>query len=222
MEGRMADDTGGIFDTTHPVLLLHPQLFEAKAFKAKNGKVNGDPKFSANLGFAADHPDLTALKSLAVKVARAKFGDGVDLKTLAFPFQNGDKKADEAKVGGKNRDFQRGLVIVPARSKFRPGLSAIVNREIVEYDDESAVIQAKPKFFFGAEVLVKLNLVAYDAVGSNKPGVNAYLNAVCATGKGKRIASSTGVSESFRSYAGQMSAVDPTSASDDDADSIPF
>lgn len=210
----MADDNTGIFDTTHPVRLFHPNLHTPKAFKGPNGKANGEEKYSANLAMGPDHPDLAAMKKLAVAVARAKWPTR-PLTELSFPFQNGDKLADKAKSKGKSGEFNRGLVIMPARSKFPPRLSAIVNRQVVEYEDEARV-KAKDKFFFGAEVLAQVNFVAYDGVGNNPDGVTAYLNQVCATGKGERIAGVGGVSETFRGYAGALSGVDPTTAAGDD------
>lgn len=217
----MADDNGGVFDTTFPVVVLHPNFFVAKAFKGKGGKDNGDPKYSGNLGMKPDHPDLSAMKKLAAAVARAKWPNR-DLKELAFPFKNGDKLADASKVKGKNGEFNRGLVIIPARSKFEPRLAAIVNRSIAEYDTPEARIKNKDKFFFGAEALVQVNFVAYDGVGNNPDGVTAYLNQVCVTGKGTRIQGTGGVSETFRGYAGSMSVEDPTKGSTADDDEIPL
>lgn len=216
----MADEANsGVYDTTHPVTMFFPNLDKPRAFKGKNGKDNGEPKYSANFGMAADHPDLLPMKRVALAVAKAQW-PGRDIKTLAFPFLNGSDRADKAKARGKNSEHERNLVVMPARSKFEPRLSAIVNRQIVEYDDEAARAKAKDKFFNGAEVLVQVNFVAYEGVGQNPDGVTAYLNQVLATGKGKRIAGSQGVSETFRSYAGAMSAEDPTRAATDDE--IPF
>lgn len=215
----MADDNSGVYDTTHPVLMFHPNLFVARAFGPK-GKETGEPKFSANLAFKADHPDLLPLKKLAAAVARAKWSSR-PFSELAFPFTDGNKLADKAKTRRKEAEYNRGLVIVPARSKFEPRLAAIVNRQIVEYEGD-ARLAAKAKFFFGAEVLVQVNLVAYDGVGNNLDGVTAYLNMVLATGKGTRIAGASSAAETFRGYVGAMSAEDPTVGAGSTDDEIPF
>jgi hypothetical protein len=227
----MSDQSNlGIFDITKPVVLLFPTIDKPRAFGPK-GKERGEPKFSAGFGLkignGPDDPDgqlLRDLKSKAAAVARAKW-PGVDFKTLAFPWELGDRRADDAKAKGKDQEFERGLVILTARSKFRPRLAGLENGKLVDYDnDDATVARIKPKFYFGTDCFAQVNLVAYDPVGSNgKPGVAAYLNQLVTLNRGKKLAGGQSAAETFKEYAGSVSDYDPTggdnSGIDDD---IPF
>jgi Protein of unknown function (DUF2815) len=220
MEGHMADENSGVYETTAAVLMFHPNLHTPKAFKGKGGKENGEPKYSGNFAMKPDHPDLNPMKKAAAAVAKAKW-PGRSLKELAFPFANGDAKADLDKARGKNSEYNRGYVIMAARSKFEPRLVAFVNKKIVEVTAENRTA-LKDKFFFGAEAFIEVNFVAYEGVGNNPDGVTAYLNKVQVTGKGTRIAAAGGVSEHFRNYVGAASGEDPTASSAEDDDEVPF
>lgn len=208
----MSDEKSvGLYSLTAPVVMSHPNLFEARAF-GKKGKEQGEPKFSANFLFTPDSADLKELKSLCAKVARAKWPDR-KFSELKFPFTDGTKLADKRKqkAGKDDGDFQRGLVVVAARSKYEPRLSAIVNGKVVDYEGPARAA-AKDKFFFGAEALAQFNVMAYDGVGSNPDGVTVYLNAVLVTGKGKKIAGGgQSAAETFKGYVGSATTEDPTS-----------
>lgn len=225
--------TDGIFNLTQPVIMAFPQLFEAKAFK-ENGKEKGEPKYSANLVFPGDSEDLKGLKTLAAKLARAKWPDkpfslttqeGVKIPQIIFPFTSGEILADTRKKKGKDDgEYMRGKVVIAVRSKYEPRLSYLQNGKIVECEGDMAKTAAKGKFYPGVEVLAQLNLVPYDAVGSNgKPGVTTYLNMVLSTGKGTRLSGGQTASEAFKGYVGGMSAEDPTApgAGADMSDEIP-
>ena len=215
----MADENA-IYNLTEPVPMSFPNLFEARAFGPK-GKESGQPKFSANLNFKADSVDLKGLKSLAVKVARARWPDR-KLSELKFPFSDGDKLADKAKAKKKDGEFQRGLVVVAGRSKYEPRLAVFENGKIVDLEG-AARAAAKGKFYPGVEVLATLCLVAYDGVGANPDGVTAYLNLVLSTNKGTRIAGGASAAETFKGYAGSAKAEDPTvGAASGLDDEIPF
>lgn len=212
--------TDGIYNLTQPVVMSFPQLLEPKAF-TENGKAKGEPKFSANLNFPADSEDLKAIKALAAKLARAKWPDkpfyvtttdGQKIAEVLFPFANGDKLADARQKKGKDDgEYMRGKVVISARSKYEPRLSYVENKKIIDCEGDMAKQAAKGKFYPGVEVLAQLNLVPYDAVGSNgKPGVTAYLNMVLSTGKGARISGGQTASEAFKGYVGSVSAEDPT------------
>lgn len=215
------DPNQGLFSTTAPVPMYHPNLFEARAFGPK-GKESGTPKFSANFAFDPTADDLKNLKALAVKVARAKWPDR-PLKELSFPFADGDKLAEKAKNKNKDGSYNAGKVIVAARSKYEPRLSGVENGKTIDYEG-AARAAAKGKFYFGVEVLAQFNLVAYDGVGNNPDGVTAYLNMVFTTGKGKRVAGGASASEVFKGYVGTTSQVDPTGGAGkpDLDDEIPF
>lgn len=219
----------GIFDITDPTVFVFPTLDKPRAFGAK-GKERGEPKFSGGFLFAADEQALKDLKSKAAAVARAKW-PSVDFKTLKFPWENGDKRADKriADLKAKGNDnpgdpqgFERGKVVLTARSKFRPRLAGLENGKIVDYDkdDEAVLRRVLPFFYFGVECFAQVNLVAYDPVsGDGKPGVAAYLNQVVSLKRGAKLAGGKSAAETFGAYAGKLSDVDPTGAAgglDDD------
>lgn len=209
----------GKFAITNPVILAHPHLFEAVAYKS-NGKEKGEPKFGGNL-IITPGPELDALKAKAAAVAKAKWPTRA-LGDLKFPFASGDKLADKrkAKSGKDDGAYQRGKVVINAKSKYRPRLAIVANGRIVDLEDEAAIAQHKSKFFFGAEVLAEVNFVAYE--NPEKDGVTAYLNLVLATGKGTRIAGGASASEVFKGYQGSVSAEDPTAGAVELDDEIPF
>lgn len=203
-------DNLGIFATTEAALLVHPNLFEARAFK-KNGKDVGEKKYDAAFLLKPDSVDLKAIKSKAAAVARAKW-PGVDLATLAWPWSSGEKKADAAKAKGKNGEYNRGHVVLTARSKFQPRLGGLEDGRIVDYETDAAKALAKPKFYFGTEALFEINLVAYE--NPEKNGVNAYLNQVVTLNRGERLAGGPSASETFKGYVGSTTDEDPTAGDD--------
>lgn len=210
----MAEQQIGIYNLTAPALMAHPSLFVAKKFGQK-GKETGEPKYGASFVFEPEHPDLKPMKSLAASLAKAKW-PGRDLKELAFTFKNGTALADKrkAKLGKDDGDFQRGRVVMPARSKYAPRLAMIANGKMVDLEPETPqFMAAKGKFFFGAEALAQFNFVAYDGVGNNPDGVTCYLNMVLITGKGARIAGGASAADVFKGYVGSASEEDPTAGS---------
>lgn len=206
----MTEKLSGTFTLTSPVVMTFPNLLEAKAFM-KNGKAKGDPKYSANFVFDAEHPDLKGMKELAAKVARAKWPD-TPFSELKFPFISGDKLADKRKAKDKtDGEWQRGKLIISAKSKLQPRLSYLDGGKIVDLETDLAKSLAKDKFFNGAEVLAQFNFWAYEKGDEDsKNGVTAYLNLVLSTGKGKRLSGGQTASEVFKGYAGSVSAEDPT------------
>lgn len=215
----MADEAvSGIFNLTEPVVMTFPNLLVPKAFGQK-GKESGEPKYSANFSFNPDSADLKQMKAVAARIARAKW-PGIDLKTLVFPFSNGNKLADDAKTNKKDREFYRGKVVVAARSKYEPRLSGVENGKMVDYEGEARKA-ASGKFYSGVEVLAQVNFVAYKGVGRNPDGVTAYLNMIFTTNKGVRIGTSQSAAEVFKGYVGTISAEDPTAGAAGIDDEIP-
>ena len=215
--------------TLSGVRLFHPNLIVPRKFKdPRTGKESGDPKYSALFGIDPNRPDFAEMKRLATLVAKdaaLKDEDGnlVPLNKLSWPFKTGDKLADKAKAEveaskpkAKLADYSRGLVIVKTSSLFPVGLAYVNGKQIVEldFDDEALRKKNAGKFFFGAEVWADITFSPHQ-VGSNTPGVNAYLTSVMATGKGERIGGFTPASERFKSYLGHLSAADPTAGQED-------
>ena len=245
----MNDRVDGTIALTTPVVLAFPNLFEAKKFKGKGGKEQGEPKFGASFTMAPDSADTTALKALAMRVAKAKWpgrdvaaesrprkvkdeegNESVLPAKFNFPFKSGDKLAAErvakmAKEGkpddGKG-DFQKGKVVIKVSSKYQPRMAVIVGGRIIDLDTPELITAHKAKFYFGAEVLLQLNVVGYDKVGEGgSDGVTIYPNLILATGKGTRLSGGASAAEVFKGYAGQMSTEDPTGGEVMD-DDIPF
>ena len=132
-----------------------------------------------------------------------------------------DRLADrrKEKAGKEDGEYQRGKVIIAARSKYEPKLSGIQAGKVVDYEGDARKLHEKD-FFFGAECLAQINFVAYDGVGANPDGVTAYLNMVFVTGKGTKIAGGASAAEAFKGYAGTVSNEDVTGDTLDDE--IPF
>ncbi len=216
-----------VYNLTTPVVMSYPQLLEAKPFMRK-GKPVGDPKFNATFQFLLDSADLKAMKALCARVAKEKW-PGRDLKTLAFPFQNGDNIADTAKATtdkkgnpkpSKDREFYRGHVVLKASSKYEPRLSGVENGIAVDYEGAS-LKAAAGKFYPGVQVLAQFNFVPYEGIDEKPDGVTAYLNMVFTTNKGVRMRSGQSAAEVFKGYVGSVSAEDPTGGAQED-DEIPF
>lgn len=207
----------GRFKATEPTVMTFPNLDEPRAVQ-RNGKATGKPKYSINLEFEPESPVLAAAKAEAIAVARAKW-PGVDLKTLKFPFSNGDQLADKAKLKGKDREFSRGKVVFTARTEFQPTLSIVAGGAVVDLDGTNKAA-IKKAFYSGVEVLSEFQFSAYDAVQEDgKPGVNAYVNKVLSLNQGTRLTGGASSEEAFKDYIGSVSDYNPTEGLDDE---IPF
>lgn len=212
-------NTEGQFTATEPHTLTFPNLDKPRAVE-KNGKPTGDPKYSGNFEIEPSAADLTAMKGVAAKVARAKW-PGRDLKELAFPFTNGDKLAEKAKLRGKDREFSRGKVVLTARSKFQPRLSIIEGGKVIDIEPgPQADALIRKAFYSGTKALFQVGFQAYDGVGNNPDGVNAYLNMVLSLRKGDKLTGGASAAEVFKGYIGSVSDEDPTAG--DLGEEIPF
>lgn len=214
----MSEAKEGGYALTAPATHSFPNLDKPRAVE-KNGKPTGEPKYSGNFEFNPTDEDLAAMKSVAASVARAKW-PGRALGELAFPFTNGDKLADKAKAKGKDREFSRGKVVLTARSKYQPKLSVIQGGKIVEIEPgPQADAMIRKVFYTGVQVLAQFTFSAYEGVGNNPDGVNAYLNMVLSLNKGDRLTGGASAADVFKGYIGGMTDEDPTTGLDDE---IPF
>lgn len=212
----MTDTTetkGDLFSTTIPALFSFPNLLEAKRVSKS---MKEEPKFSVNVEFDLDSPDLARLKAEIGRVAKAKWpgmniGEAISSGKLIVPLSSGDKLAEKAKVKGKSRDWSLGKSVLTSRSQFEPQISAVVNGKLEDFEGARRPL-FKQYEYTGALGLVQVNLVAYDAVGDDgKPGVTAYLNMVCVTSKGPKLAGGgASAAEVFKGYVGTTSDEDPT------------
>ena len=200
---------------TTPAVMAHPNLLKPKAFE-KNGKAQGEPKYSAVFAFDANCEEVKAIKRKAAEVARLEW-PSVDLKTVVFPWQSGDVAADKrdekCRQIGREPDGQwmRGKVLLKASSRFPVVLAGFENGRIVTYEDEAKLKSVEGKFFFGAEVLAQITFNAFQSsLPGSLPAINTYLNQVLVTGKGTKIAGSRkSAAQVFSGYAGAVSEVNP-------------
>ncbi len=226
-------ETSSFIQLTAPAIMSFPHLIKPQQF-TDNGKGKGDPKYGASFVLEPESPDLEPFKKHCARIAREKWPN-IDLKEVTgWPFKNGtrlaDKRAEKCKAAGKTPDgeWQRGKVVITARSEYRPRLAIIENGLIRDLDDEDAIKANQGKFYFGCLVLAQFNVVA-NAIktGENAAGtetfnryVSAYLNMVVSLNRGQRIGGARSAAEVFKGYAGQATMEDPTAGNLDDE--IPF
>jgi hypothetical protein len=215
----MSETKQGQFKFTTPVTLNHGHLFQARAFKGKNGQPTGKERFEADLEIDPSSPDADAMKRLALAVAKAKWPDRdfrgeVAARTFQMPWQSGDVLADKAKAksrdGADVRVVSRGKLVVKARTEYAPRLAVLEGGSVVDYLDERRPL-AKEFFYNGVKVFAQVTFNAYEGVGSNPDGVNAYLDMVVSTRRGERLkGQGQSPSEAFSAYAGRFTEEDPT------------
>jgi len=205
---------------TKAVRAIWPGLHEARKFKDEQGRENGEPKYSATFLIPADHPDLKAHKQEVAKLARAKFGAASDLKTLKFPFVSGDDEAMKAIEKGKDRSYCAGAVLLKTASQYPVAVFDARRRDAqgqpILVSEPEAI---KALIYSGCQVAAQVKYRTY-RVGSNQPGVTAYLQKVCFVADGERIAGSVS-GDVFRSVQGAVTTADPTGGAELD-DEIPF
>lgn len=166
-----------------PITLLHPSLITPRKFK-KNGKEIGEPKYWANFLMPLDSDNAKELKAEAISVAQEEW-PGVDLKTLNFPFENGDKKAKKSAENGKSGKFYEGNMFLKTSSNEDKAPTLVVAeangaRDATDMDSKN--------FYGGALVANEIVLQAYDAFSDDgKAGVTAYINVVCFRDDGPKL-----------------------------------
>jgi len=200
-----------------PEFRLHfPTLFEPKAFM-RNGKAQGEPKYSGLALFAPD-TDLKDLKAMAVKAAREMWPDitkealGPIFNAL---FKSGDGEAARLLRVGKTEEqvkAYRGQTLVKFSSGFKPQVVDTKGNDILDAS----------KVYAGCYARAELNFVAVAIPAPNSPtGENrfltAYVNMVLKTRDGDRLTGRT-AKDVFKAILGGESNADPTGGADD----IPF
>lgn len=213
----------GVFGVNAPVLGSFLNVVEAKRVSKSTKE---EPKFSSNFEFEDGSPALKALRGKIVAVAAAHWpgkniGEEIREGRLLVPITSGDSLAEKAIAKGKKREWSRGKQVLTARSQYQPEISVVSKGEAVILNEDPLLkTKAKDIFYTGVGVLFEVNLVAYDPVGSDgKPGVTAYLNIVCSTGKGEKLISAgERSSEAFKGYIGLETTEDLTGAAGAAAD----
>jgi hypothetical protein len=201
-----------------PQRALFLNVFDPKSFM-KNGKPAGEPMYSATFAIAPDSPEVDPLKKAMVAAARAKWPT-VDLKSLHFPLQSGQKAAEKAAARGKDASIYKDVMILKTRSKFQPALAVLTGGKIVPLDTDTAKAQWKSKFYNGCYGGAMIALVAYEGDDDEK-GITAYLQSFLWTKDGPRIGG-LDPAEAFKSYVGTVSNADPFGGEAPADDDIPF
>lgn len=230
------------FQTAHRA--SHANIETPKPFM-KNGKAQGDPKYSALFIIDPENADLARLKAEVTAMLKAKAGgktirarrltqEEVDAGTfveVSVPWKAGDKEAERLKAKNNGDDSKgaiyRGQVLLKASSKYQPALSAIEGGKIVDFvTDEAKAMAGKKYFYSGAHLVPGFGLHWYKGDEGKPDGVSLYLNAVLFAKKGERLGGrSQNAAETFKGYIGTISQEDPTggaSSGEDLDDEIPF
>jgi hypothetical protein len=204
----MADDLKVQVTLTAPVRVSWPQVFEPKAVVI-NGKVTGEPFFSARLVFPADHADIQGLRMTASQLL-GKLKPDVDLKTLRpyqdffYPFKSGAMLIHEAKARierfnkGKPEDQHktyRGFedymdgcqtLFVKAAAKYPPQLDVYTSAgKYVKLSAENRAVY-KDLFYNGMMAIGAVTLAGVK-LPTGGWGVTAYLNGLAAIDGGGHI-----------------------------------
>lgn len=238
------------FDFNSAHRAAYANILEAKPFK-KNGVAAGEPRYDASFLVSPDNEDLKRLQGEVVKMLKAKNpGKQIVARRLTqeevdkgnvievhVPWSAGDKEAnrivskakpgDEAKAEAKAAIF-RGQIIVKASSKYQPQLSALENRQVLEFTtDESKAANGKKYFYPGAFLVPSFKLHAYPGETNKPGGVALYLDGVLFVKHGEKLAGGGGrnPAEVFKGYLGSIKDEDPTGgakAADELDDEIPF
>lgn len=204
----MTEKIDGRFTATSPKIMIHPHLHQASSYvDKKTGRKSDKPEFSASFVMEANDPDFAAMKAIVARLVADNFpGEKVQL-----PFKSGTMLADErVKLGKNDGEFMRGKIVLKAASgeQYPPALGGVENGRAVDYDTTDKKLMSVSKFFFGAEAFFQVVFKEYK-VGSNTPGVKAYLSKVFVTGKGEKLTSGASAAETFGAYMGQASNVNP-------------
>lgn len=121
----------------------------------------GDPVFSCSLLFSEAEQRTDAFKKMqeAVKrVAVEKWGDKVNLSSLATPFRDAGEKAD------KYAGYEEGVLYINPWSKNKPG---VVDARLQDVLDPNEVF---------AGMIVRANVIPFAWVNSGRKGVSFGLN----------------------------------------------
>jgi hypothetical protein len=178
----------------------------------KKGQGKGEPVYSASVLLKPDSPDLTGLKAVAARVAKAQW-PGRNLGELKFPFSSGEKEAEKAKAKGKDGSFYLGHVLFKAYTgeQYPPALVVPAGGQLKVLEGPDRVIIGKVKFYNGCKVGLAVSFKAYNGQDDGgvgpQSGVKAWLSSVVWLGDGDRIGGRA--TETFRHFAGAVSAENP-------------
>jgi hypothetical protein len=136
-----------------------PHLFSPKT----RGDDTKDPVYSCSLLFdptAQKSPEFKALQEGCIAAAKERWGEGVKLSTLKFPFKDAGEKAD------KYQGYEPGVIVVEAWTKQKPGIVDARRQDVL----------LPEQVYAGQLVRAQLKPFAWEVTG--KRGVSMGLNNV--------------------------------------------
>lgn len=218
MAEKQRSETGQFVSTLPLRAVYIDRLITPKRYKnKKTGKEEGEPKFGCTLLASPDLDVLKAMKVAVLAVAQEKW-PGIQAKDIQAPFKSGDKVADKAKTADKDpKAWARGFVTMAVSSVHQPRLSVLDKGGIIDLKEPEQIALYKKHFYNGVDVFVELNFVPYesDLGGMEIKGVTAYINQCVVTGKGGKIELGTrSAADTFGSYVGAYTNVDPYAGAD--------
>jgi len=207
------------FRMTKPATMVYPTVITPKAY-GQNPKPDAKKSYSTSFALDADHPDVLAMKQMAVAAAKAKWpglniSEEVKAGNLKMPWTTGDKMIERrnkkimaaGKPASDKLDFLKGKIVFKASSDFPIALGVRISGKDIDVTEDNKSIH-KEAFYTGCLGLGGFSYKAYDAIKEDdKPGVKAYLDIVHSLNSGVRIQTGgRSAAEAFRGVAG--SAVD--------------
>ena len=216
---------------------LWPKLDEPRQFKDKKGKANGKLRYESTFLLPDDSDDLKTVKSKLGAIMKAKWGtsavnpagrdpgvyvtvDGKKVK-LKLPLNDGNAMAAEGLSTGKDRSFCAGGQVMKTATEYPVAIFDARKRDEkgvpLRITDKEAI---KNLIYGGSHTAAEVKFRSYDAVGTNPPGITAYLQKICFVSDGDRIASEGG-GDTFKAVQGAVVNTDPTGGAGMD-DEIPF
>src|SRR5579859_1190495 len=195
--------------------LFTPQTFDEKTRKFRDAKEGEKGGYDATFLFDAGSAELANIKAIAARIVDAqafkdKEGALIPRHLLQVPWETGEayvarrkRESGDKFTGG---ELFAGKVLLKSNTIYAPPLSLFANG-LTKFQAESRSM-AEKYFYPGVRVVAEINLQPH-SVGSNMPGVKAYLNELISTNTGDRIAGGKPTEEKFSEFMGRVTTVDP-------------
>lgn len=224
-------------------------LSVSRETKDQGGKGTGKLRYGATFLLPLDHEDLKAHKQAIAKLLKDKYADGVTFENgkayieekgdkirLVLPFHDGDEMAMNAMAREKDHGFCSGHIVLKtssqypvncfdARQRDSKGVPVFVGIGVDGALEGDPILTpqaeaVKEVFYGGCFVAAEVKYRTYK-VGTNAPGVTAYLQKVCFVHDGDRIASGAR-GDTFSAIQGAVTNEDPTGGASEADDEITF
>lgn len=185
----------------------YANIFTPRARKGKDGKPDGDPKFSILLVFdrKADLDELEAeIERVAVEKFGAKAASLLANGRLRSPLRDAEEYIDEEASDEENYPFNLpGARMVRFASKDQPGV----------VDEDAEPIMEKSEFYDGCKARVSYRAFPYDNNGNK--GVSLALVNVQKVDEGRRLSGNVSAEDEFKSESKKPTAKKARKPADD-------